>query len=172
MRGAIEQWTLYISTSTRLLPWGLQSDQSGILRSNQDFSGSNNKSQCLSSHKYFGSSAFPTLAHPSVYHTMASLTQRLRNPSGAKPVQPTYTLSNSSATNEPLPSPMVNVLLQSWEEHDWQHSAAALSDWLNARWAKTGYQVSEETVCFTLRSNGKDARMGLGDALGGAFLRD
>lgn len=80
--------------------------------------------------------------------------------------------SETSLANEPLPSPMVNVLLEAWDSHEWNHSSSAITNWLNARWAKTGYQVSEETVYFTLRASGRDARMGLGDSLEGAFCRE
>lgn len=62
--------------------------------------------------------------------------------------------------------------MSSWEEHDWEQSSDALADWMNARWLKCGYQVSREVVCFHLRAAGKDARMGLGDSLDGAFRRE
>ena len=84
----------------------------------------------------------------------------------------TYAPSTTSDSHEPLPSPVVAVVVNAWEAHDWNHSSDALTQWLNARWAKSGYQVSSETVCFTLRSKGKDARMGLGDGADGAFCRE
>ena len=86
--------------------------------------------------------------------------------------RPTYTTSAASTDNEPLSLPMVKVLLDSWDAHDWENSSDALTDWLNARWHKSGYQVSNEVVCFTLRSQGRDARIGLGDRLNGALYRE
>lgn len=83
-----------------------------------------------------------------------------------------YNTSAASAVHEPLPSPVVKVILESWDQYEWQGSSDALADWMNARWKKTGYpSVSKEVVCFTLRSNGRQARMGLGDHLGGTFTR-
>ena len=83
-----------------------------------------------------------------------------------------YATSAASAYNEPLPSPVRQVLLEAWDAHDWEHSSDAITSWLNGRWEKSGYQVSNETVCFTLRAHGRDARMGLGDRLEGAFIRE
>ncbi|KAK4546224.1 hypothetical protein LTR36_002361 [Oleoguttula mirabilis] len=94
-----------------------------------------------------------------------------RTPKPSSSSSSLYTPSTTSATNQPLPSPMVKVLLDSYDSHEFQQSSDALTDWLNARWKKSGYQVSKETVCFTLRANGRDARMGGGDELSGAFLR-
>jgi len=62
-------------------------------------------------------------------------------------------------------------VLQSYDNRDWGGSSDALTDWLNARWAKSGYKVSKETVYFTLKLHGRDAKMGLGDHLKGAFVR-
>ena len=84
---------------------------------------------------------------------------------------PAYTTSAVSVGHEPLPSPVVSVLLDSWDKHDFGSSSDAMTNWLNARWKKSGYQVSKEVVCSTLRSHGRDARMGLGDHLDGAFFR-
>ena len=83
----------------------------------------------------------------------------------------TYTPSSSSLLNQPLPAPMVKVLLEAYDAHSWDQSSDALTDWLNSRWRKSGYQVSRETVCFTLRVHGRNARMGGEDNLEGAFLR-
>lgn len=85
--------------------------------------------------------------------------------------KPLYTPSLTSTANQPLPSPMVKVLLDSYDSHDFNQSSDALTGWLNARWKKSGYQVSNETVCFTLRANGRDAKIGKGDERGGAFVR-
>lgn len=83
----------------------------------------------------------------------------------------TYAPSTTSDSHEPLPSPLVAVVVNAWDSHDWKNSSDAFTDWLNARWAKSGYQVSNETICFTLRSKGRDARIGLGDPTDGAFCR-
>ena len=82
-----------------------------------------------------------------------------------------YTVSPASQAHSPLPEPVAVVLLQCWDDHEWQSSSDAIADWVNARWKKSGYSVSRETVCFTLRLHGRDARMGLGDDLCGAFVR-
>ena len=75
----------------------------------------------------------------------------------------TYTTSAASAAHEPLPLPVVSIIIE--------QSSDALTNWLNERWKKTDFQVSREVVCFTLRTHGRDARMGLGDHLGGALYR-
>lgn len=107
----------------------------------------------------------PTFTNPKALVThLAKLTLKPSN-------QHTYTPSSASVTNTALPESVVEIVLAAWEEHEWNGSAAALADWLNARWAKTGYQVSEETLCFTLRLYGRDARIGVGDCLDGAFVR-
>lgn len=67
---------------------------------------------------------------------------------------------------------MVEMLLKAWDEHEWNHSAKAITDWFDARWAKTGYQVSEQTVCFHLREHHRDARLGVADELKGKFVRE
>lgn len=82
-----------------------------------------------------------------------------------------YTTSAASAAHEPLPEAIVQIILQSYDEFEWAGSSDALASWLNARWKKSGYSVSNAVVCYTLRSNGRDAKMGLGDHLGGAFFR-
>lgn len=71
----------------------------------------------------------------------------------------------------PLPPPIAAIVLQAWDAYDWDHSSDALAAWLNARWAKSGYSVRSEVVCFTLRVEGRDARVDLGDENGGAFVR-
>lgn len=83
-----------------------------------------------------------------------------------------YTPSTASAAYAPLPSPVKSVVLASWEAHAWNSSSDALADWLNARWSKSGYHVSREVICFHLRAAGKNAHMGIGDALDGAFYRE
>jgi hypothetical protein len=82
-----------------------------------------------------------------------------------------YATSSASAVHEPLSSPVTEVILDSWDRHEWQGSSDALTDWLNERWKKTGFQISKEVVCFTLKYHGRKADMGLGDHLGGTFSR-
>jgi hypothetical protein len=90
----------------------------------------------------------------------------------SSPPAPVWSPSQVSVKNEPLPSPMARVILESWDEHDWHQSSDAMTDWLNARWRKTGFEVSYETVCFYLRSTGRIGVRGLGDHLHGAFYRE
>ena len=89
---------------------------------------------------------------------------------------PTYNPSPSSLPHAPLDPALVTVLLYSYDAHDWDQSADALTEWLNARWRKTGFRVSRETVCFTLRANGRRAVVGGGcrggSEKGGAFYRE
>jgi len=82
-----------------------------------------------------------------------------------------YATSAASAVHEPLSSPVTAVILDSWDRYEWQGSSDALTDWMNERWRKTGFQISREVVCFTLRYHGRKARMGLGDHTGGTFSR-
>lgn len=73
---------------------------------------------------------------------------------------------------EPLPDkPIVELILHEWDTRRFSCSADALADWLNARWRKSGYELSAETVCEVLRSNGRIAFRGLGDDAAGAFAR-
>jgi hypothetical protein len=83
----------------------------------------------------------------------------------------TYTTSAASGTHTPLSEPITEVVLDCWDRYDWQNSSDALTDWINARWKKTGCELSKEVVCFTLRINGRNAQMGLGDHLGGNLFR-
>ncbi|KAI5358477.1 hypothetical protein Slin14017_G107600 [Septoria linicola] len=85
-----------------------------------------------------------------------------------------WTPSDASLNKEALPEAVVDVVLRAWDDHrdSWGNSADALTDWLNARWTKTGVQVTPEAVCFTLRAAGRDARMGVPDCKGGRFLRE
>lgn len=63
----------------------------------------------------------------------------------------------------PLPDkPIVELILHEWDTRRFSCSADALADWLNARWRKSGYELSAETVCEVLRSNGRIAFRGLG----------
>lgn len=73
---------------------------------------------------------------------------------------------------EPLPDkPIIELILHEWDTRRFSCSADALADWLNARWRKSGYELSAETVCEVLRSNGRIAFRGLGDDAEGAFAR-
>lgn len=73
---------------------------------------------------------------------------------------------------EPLPDkPIVELILHEWDTRRFSCSADALATWLNARWRKSGYELSAETVCEVLRSNGRIAFRGLGDDAAGAFAR-
>jgi amidase len=73
---------------------------------------------------------------------------------------------------EPLPDkPIIDLILHEWDTRRFSCSADALADWLNARWKKSGYELSAETVCEVLRSNGRIAFRGLGDDAEGAFAR-
>jgi amidase len=79
---------------------------------------------------------------------------------------------SSTSTGEPLCRAMTAVVLESWDSHAWYESSDALADWLNARWAKTGYTISRETVHATLLLYGRStAKRGLVDPLDGAFYR-
>ncbi|KAF2638485.1 amidase signature enzyme [Massarina eburnea CBS 473.64] len=72
----------------------------------------------------------------------------------------------------PLPDrPIIELILHEWDTRRFSCSADALADWLNARWKKSGYQLSAETVCEVLRNNGRIAFRGLGDDAEGAFAR-
>lgn len=73
---------------------------------------------------------------------------------------------------EPLPDkPIIELILHEWDTRRFSCSADALAAWLNARWRKSGYELSAETVCEVLRSNGRIAFRGLGDDAAGAFAR-
>jgi amidase len=73
---------------------------------------------------------------------------------------------------EPLPDkPIIDLILHEWDTRRFSCSADALADWLNARWRKSGYELSAETICEVLRSNGRIAFRGLGDDAEGAFAR-
>jgi hypothetical protein len=82
-----------------------------------------------------------------------------------------YETSSASTAHPALPQPIEDLILHSWDSYDWHKSSESLTDWINGRWGKTGYSVSKEVVCFTLRLNGRDARLGLQDHLCGAFFR-
>jgi hypothetical protein len=82
--------------------------------------------------------------------------------------------SNSSSTTKleaPLPSPMVRVVIDSYDTHKWDHSSVALTAWLNGRWKKTGYEMSPETVHAVLVLNGRKVELGKPDQMDGVFCR-
>lgn len=79
--------------------------------------------------------------------------------------------SETSISEGPLCRSMTAVVLESWDSRKWYGSSDALADWLNARWAKTGYQIERETVYLTLLAAGRSAMMGVEDPLDGAFYR-
>ncbi|KAF2085233.1 hypothetical protein K490DRAFT_58846 [Saccharata proteae CBS 121410] len=82
--------------------------------------------------------------------------------------------SNASSEHEDevLPDgPIIKVILREWDRRDFRESSDALANWLNARWRKSGYSLSLDTVYAVLRSNGRSAFRGLGDQSGGAFNR-
>lgn len=82
-----------------------------------------------------------------------------------------YSPGPASTGHDVPPSPVVAIVLASFDRLDFGKSSDALTDWLNARWAKSQYQISPEVVTFILRSNGRDATRGFGDHLDGAFCR-
>ncbi|KAF2742870.1 amidase signature enzyme [Sporormia fimetaria CBS 119925] len=85
---------------------------------------------------------------------------------------PLSTVPLQDPNPEPLPDrPIVELILHEWDTRRFSCSADALADWLNARWKKSGYELSAETVCEVLRSNGRIAFRGLGDDAEGAFAR-
>jgi hypothetical protein len=88
-----------------------------------------------------------------------------------KKASPVQAPSAASALHAPLDQPMVDVVLSAYDSYDFGGSADAITAWLNGRWKKTGFSVSTDVVCFTLRMHGRDARMGLPDPHHGDFYR-
>jgi hypothetical protein len=66
--------------------------------------------------------------------------------------------------------PIINVVLRDWDPHEFACSSDAFSDWLNARWRKTGYAISREIVWCILKINGRLAFQGIGN-WDGRFVR-
>ncbi|KAL1636151.1 hypothetical protein SLS58_009919 [Diplodia intermedia] len=60
-------------------------------------------------------------------------------------------------------APIVAIILKEYDQHDFNGSSEALTNWLNLRWGKSGYQIKAEVV--------HSAVAGRGDLLDGAFLR-
>ncbi|KAK4500279.1 hypothetical protein PRZ48_008468 [Zasmidium cellare] len=58
----------------------------------------------------------------------------------SKPFYSIYAPSQTSLPHQPLPADVAQVLIHEWDSRDWNQSSDAFADWLNARWAKTGYQ--------------------------------
>jgi len=85
---------------------------------------------------------------------------------------PLATVPLQDPNPEPMPDkPIIDLILHEWDTRKFSCSADALAQWLNARWRKSGYELSAETVCEVLRSNGRIAFRGLGDDDEGAFTR-
>ncbi len=79
---------------------------------------------------------------------------------------------SSSTTPEHFPdAPIIALILTEYDNRDWNYSADALADWLNARWKKTGYSLSRQTIYEILKANGRVAFLGLGDDQEGKFAR-
>ncbi|KAH7558848.1 amidase signature domain-containing protein [Bipolaris maydis] len=115
-----------------------------------------------------------TLAsRPHTEHTLLHFLTAYENifPPRALPM-PLSSVPLQDPNPEPLPDqPIVDLILHEWDTRRFSCSADALADWLNARWRKSGYELSAETVCEVLRSNGRIAFRGLGDDAEGAFSR-
>ena len=107
------------------------------------------------------------MPHMHIPNPISKLSSKLHHELGN--MQPAT--STAEDGHEPLPSPIERVLLNSWDTYEFYGSADALTNWLNERWTKTGYHVSKETVCFTLKANGKDASIGVEDPLDGELDR-
>ncbi|KAF2456666.1 hypothetical protein BDY21DRAFT_345748 [Lineolata rhizophorae] len=87
--------------------------------------------------------------------------------------------SSSSPPPPPPDGPVVAVILQAWDAHDFSNSVSALAAWLNGRWYKTGYAVDAATLLGILRAHGRGEGARLGAAKGdddgglrGKFYRD
>jgi hypothetical protein len=115
-----------------------------------------------------------TLAsRPHTEHTLLHFLTAYENifPPRALPL-PLSSVPLQDANPEPLPDqPIIDLILHEWDTRRFSCSADALADWLNARWRKSGYELSAETICEVLRSNGRIAFRGLGDDAENAFSR-
>lgn len=115
-----------------------------------------------------------TLAsRPNTEHTLLHFLTAYENifPPRALPL-PLSSVPLQDAHPEMLPDqPIIDLILHEWDTRRFSCSADALADWLNARWRKSGYELSPETVCEVLRSNGRIAFRGLGDDSEHAFTR-
>ncbi|KAH3904255.1 hypothetical protein HBI56_176640 [Parastagonospora nodorum] len=115
-----------------------------------------------------------TLAsRPHTEHTLLHFLTAYENifPPRALPL-PLSSVPLQDAHPEMLPDqPIIDLILHEWDTRRFSCSADALADWLNARWKKSGYELSPETVCEVLRSNGRIAFRGLGDDSEHAFTR-
>ncbi|KAF2834385.1 amidase signature enzyme [Patellaria atrata CBS 101060] len=69
-------------------------------------------------------------------------------------------------------APIVNLILREWDSREWSLSSDALTEWLNARWRKSGYSVSQETVYQLLKRHDRIAFRGIVDESEGAFTRE
>ncbi|KAL6150262.1 hypothetical protein ACJQWK_00144 [Exserohilum turcicum] len=112
-------------------------------------------------------------SRPHTEHTLLHFLTAYENifPPRALPM-PLASVPLQDPNPEPLPDqPIIDLILHEWDTRRFSCSADALADWLNARWRKSGYELSPETVCEVLRSNGRIAFRGLGDDAEGAFSR-
>jgi len=113
--------------------------------------------------------ASPPHTEPKLLHFLTAYEATF--PPRALPL-PLSSVPLQDANPEPLPDkPIIELILHEWDTRRFSCSADALADWLNARWRKSGYELSAETVCEVLRSNGRIAFRGLGDDAEGAFAR-
>ncbi|THW37655.1 hypothetical protein D6D22_07084, partial [Aureobasidium pullulans] len=84
----------------------------------------------------------PALCHTSPSSSTSSLPSFSLSLSRSSSKSSSASSVASSSTTAPLtcpPSPITAQILESWYEYDWRNSSDALTDWLNARWKKSGY---------------------------------
>ncbi|KAF2429940.1 hypothetical protein EJ08DRAFT_697964 [Tothia fuscella] len=90
----------------------------------------------------------------------------------SSPIPLTLPTSTSTLPSQPFPdAPIQALILSEYDSRDFGKSSDALADWLNARWKKTGYEVSREVVYCFLRIHGREVYEGRGDHLDGRFQR-
>ncbi|CAC9887309.1 unnamed protein product [Aureobasidium pullulans] len=93
----------------------------------------------------------PALCHTSPSSSTSSLPSFSLSLSRSSSKSSSASSVASSSTTAPLtcpPSPITAQILESWYEYDWRNSSDALTDWLNARWKKSGYVVDKRVVYF------------------------
>ncbi|THY74307.1 hypothetical protein D6C94_05022, partial [Aureobasidium pullulans] len=97
----------------------------------------------------------PALCHTSPSSSTSSLPSFSLSRSSSKSSSTSSVASSS--TTAPLtcpPSPITAQILESWYQYDWRNSSDALTDWLNARWKKSGYVVDKRVVYFLIKMEG------------------
>ncbi|KAK3069894.1 hypothetical protein LTS18_000201, partial [Coniosporium uncinatum] len=68
---------------------------------------------------------------------------------------------NTSTTTRPAPdAPVIAIILSEWDTREWGHSSDTLADWLNARWKKSRYSLTNAQVHEILIRNGRTAIAG------------